>query len=181
MILNSDLILYHPLWERADAELCSKDGISLFNRLIDVYIIACSIGIKEDKSITDLEDKKDEDNITPKKSIGRNTYMSPTNTDLRELLDFMLQNAIINSKTISFDNDERLKLAFDPDYTIPKFSATTFLTGFANYGIEQIFNHIDSQSPIVAVDELFKYFNSLSESKYDEILKNITLDELKDI
>ena len=174
MLLNTDIILYHPLWERADAELCSKEGISLFNRLVDVYILACSIGIKEDKMLAVPEDSN-----SVVKTIGRNTYMSPTNTNLRELLDFMLQNAIINSKTLLFDIDERLKLAFDPDYSISKFSPATFLTGFANYGIDQIFKHIDSQSSLLAVDEIYKYFTSLEESKYEDILKNITLDSSK--
>ncbi len=171
MILNTDIILNHPLWERADNELCSKDGIALFNRLIDVYILACSIGIKEDKTITEIDAPAQNP-----KTIGRNTYMSLTNTDLRELLDFMLQNAIINSKSLDMSVDDRLKLAFDPDFSMPKFSPASFLTGFANYGITEIFNHIDSQSSLVAVDELYKYFSSLEESKYDDILSNLTLD-----
>lgn len=171
MLLNTDIMLYHPIWERADTELCSKEGISLFNRLVDVYILACAIGIKEDKTLAAPEDVN-----SVVKTIGRNTYMSLTNTNLRELLDFMLQNAIINSKTLSFDVDERLKLAFDPDYTFSKFSPASFLTGFANYGIDQIFKHIDSQSSLLAVDEIYKYFTSLEESKYEDILKNITLD-----
>ena len=171
MILNTDIILNHPLWERADNELCSKDGIALFIRLIDVYILACSIGIKEDKTITEIDAPAQNP-----KTIGRNTYMSLTNTDLRELLDFMLQNAIINSKSLDMSVDDRLKLAFDPDFSMPKFSPASFLTGFANYGITEIFNHIDSQSSLVAVDELYKYFSSLEESKYDDILSNLTLD-----
>ena len=105
--------------------------------------------------------------------------MSLTNTDLRELLDFMLQNAIINSKTLAFSEDDRLKLAFDPDFVIQKFSPASFLTGFANYGINEIFKHIDSQSSLVAIDELYKYFSELEDSQYEEILKNITLDVLK--
>jgi hypothetical protein len=176
MILNSDLILSYPLWERADDELCGKEGIALFNRLVDVYILACSIGIKDDKAIQNYDDQL----ISPK-SIGRNTYMSPTNTNLRDLLDFMLQNALLNSSLINFDIDERLKLAFDPDYNVSKLSAAQFLTGFANYGIKEIFDHIDSKSSIVAVDELYKYLNSIAESKYDDILKNITLEQLKNL
>lgn len=175
MTLNTDLMLYHPLWERADNELCSKDGIAIFNRLVDVYILACSIGIKFDKTITPAS----EEQLQSPKTIGRNTYMSLTNSDLREALDFMLQNAVINSKTISFSEDERLKLAFDPDYVITKFSPASFLTGFANYGIAEIFKHIDSQSSLVAIDELYKYFTLLEDSQYDDILKSITLDNLK--
>lgn len=173
MILNSDIMLHHPLWERVDNELCNKDGIGLFNRLIDVYILACAIGIKEDKVIDEIEEP-----LASPKSIGRNTYMSMTNTDLKETLDFMLQNALINSNTIKFNEEERIKLAFDPDYTVSKFSAAAFLTGFANYGIKCIMEQVDSNSPIVVIDGLYQYFNSLAESKYEEILRTITLEEL---
>ena len=176
MILNSDIILSHPLWERADNELCGKDGIALFERLVDIYILACSIGIKEDKTVIEFENP-----LNPTKSIGRNTYQSLTNENLRNSLDFMLQNAIINSKTLDLDIDERLRLAFDPDYNSTKISPTGFLTGFANYGIEQIFHHIDSNSSVVALDELYSYLNGLEETKYDDILASITLDELKKI
>lgn len=174
MILNSDLILYHPLWEKADNELCGKDGIGLFNRLIDVYILACAIGVKEDKTVTEYEMP-----LSNPKSIGRNTYMSPTNVDLSNLLSFMLQNILLNSKTISLEMDERLKLAFDPDYNINKLRATELLNGFANYGIEQIFSRIDSVSPLVAVEEIHSYFEEMSDTMLDDILKTITLDELK--
>ena len=174
MILNSDIILAHPLWERADNELCSKDRIGLFGRLVDVYVLACSIGIKEDKVVTSLENP-----LNPPKSIGRNTYQSIINENLKKLLDFMLQNALINSKTIDFDMDERLKLAFDPDYVNNKLSAANFLTGFANYGIERIFEKLTSAASIVGIDELYIYLSSLEESKYDDILANITLEDIK--
>ena len=173
MILSSDLILTHPLWERADEELCNKNGLAIFNRLVDVYLIACAIGIKEDKTIL----KIDEPLINPK-NIGRNTYQSQMNTDLSDTLSFLLQNALINSSTIDFDIDTRLKLAFDPDFEVSKLSAASFLTGFANYGIEQIFNHITSKSSITAVAELYRYFHDLQESKYDDILKYLTLEDI---
>lgn len=172
MILNSDINLIHPLWERADNELCDNSELGIFNRLVDVYVLACAIGIKEDKTLTEIENP-----LENTKSIGRNTHRE--NLDLRDMLDFMLQNALINTSTLKFDLDERLKLAFDPDYNVSKLSATNFLTGFANYGIEKIFECIGSKSSLVAVSELYSYFESLSESRYDEILKNITLEDLE--
>lgn len=171
MILNSDINLIHPLWERADNELCDNSELGIFNRLVDVYVLACAIGIKEDKTLTEIENP-----LENTKSIGRNTHRE--NLDLRDMLDFMLQNALINTSTLKFDLDERLKLAFDPDYNVSKLSAANFLTGFANYGIEKIFECIGSKSSLVAVSELYSYFESLAESRYDEILKNITLEDL---
>ena len=174
MDLNSDLVLYHPLWEQADNELCNNNELGIFNRLIDIYVLACAIGIKEDKTINDIENP-----LPTPKTIGRNTHRE--NEDIRNILDFMLQNAIINSTMIDYDIDERLKLAFNPDHTIKKFHPANFLNGFANYGLTKIYEHIETKSSLVALDELYKYFDSLTESKYEEILKNITLDDIENI
>ena len=175
MRLTSDIILYHKNWERADDELCNSASIGLFSRLVDLFLVACAIGIREDKT----SDVPDELSLDNPKNIGRNTYQSLANTDLYDLLDFMLQNAILNSKTINLDEDERLKLAFDPDYNNKKISPMNFLVGFANYGLEQIYKKIDSKASIIAIDELYKYFNSLTLTKYDDLLLNFTIEDLK--
>lgn len=176
MILNSDLILYHPLWEKADNFFCNKDAACLFNRLVDIYLIACAIGIKEDKIVTEIQYP-----LENPKSIGRHTYISMQNSDLSDALQLMLQNALINTKTINLDLDERLKLAFDPEYNANKLSASALLNGFANYGIEQIFEHVTSESSLTAIDQLHKYLETLVDFNYEQILNNITLDDLKNI
>lgn len=173
MTLTSDITLYHPLWERADNELCGKDGIGLFKRLVDVYLVATAIGIREDKVVDNTDTP-----LEQPKTIGRNTYQSQLNTDLFDTIEFMLQNALVNTATIRIDNDERLKLAFDPEYSTEKLRPAEFLTGFANYGIERIFEHIDSSSPLVVISDLHQYFESLSDISIDEILAEITLDDL---
>ena len=174
MQLSSDLEMRNPLWERADNELCSNNELGIFNRLVDVYVLACAIGIKEDKVIYDAD--IDNPLATPK-TIGRNTHRE--NLDIRDLLDFMLQNALIHSQTINLDMDERLKLAFNPDYNNKKLRAADFLTGFANYGITKIFENLASRSSLVAVSELYTYFEIVSDSQYDELLKNITLEDIE--
>ena len=173
MILNSDLILYHPLWEKADNFFCNKDAACLFNRLVDIYLIACAIGIKEDKTITEIQYP-----LENPKSIGRNTIFSMQNSELSDALGIMLQNALINSQTINLDLDERLKLAFDPEYSISKLSAASFLNGFANYGIEKIFEHVTSEASLTAIDQLYKYLESMVDSNYEQLLQNITLEDL---
>lgn len=175
MRLNSDFILYHPLWEKADDLLINQH--KLFNRLIDIFLIACSIGIKDDKQIPN---EAIENQLSQPKNIGRNTYQSAINTDLDDTLTLMLQNAIINSNYVSFDLDERLKLAFNPDYDNKKFSAATTLISFANYGIEQIFKNINTDLPSMTIaDDLYKYLNSLKDDKYDDLVANITLEDMK--
>lgn len=169
MELSSDINLTHPLWSRADNELCNNNEIGIFNRLVDVYVIACAIGIHDDKTISYVEEQ---DAVS--KSIGRSTHRE--NDDLRTMLEFMLQNALLHSKTIKYDMDERLKLAFDPTYNVKNFSAASFLTGFANYGLEQIFNKIDSKSSLVVVSEIYDLLEGMTAARYDEILKQIALD-----
>ena len=173
MTLTSDITLYHPLWEKTDNDLCDKDGIGLFKRLIDAYILAAAIGIREDRCITTIEDP-----LEQPKTIGRNTYQSQLNTDLFDVLEFMLQNAIINSSTVSYSTDERLKLAFDPDYYVDKLKPAEFLTGFANYGITKIYDSIDSSSSIVAIHDIYKYLDSQSSDSIEELLSEITLENL---
>ena len=149
MILNADLILYNPLWERADNELCNKKAYGIFNRLIDLFVIACAIGIKEDK-VADAGETP----LENPKSIGRNTYQSSLNEDLYSILEFMLQNAILNSKTIDFDDEKRIKMAFDPEYQEKKFSPSNFLVGFANYGLQQIYSAINGTSSLIIIEEV---------------------------
>jgi hypothetical protein len=176
MQLSSDLEMRHPLWARADEELCSNNELGIFNRLVDVYVIACAIGIKEDAVIKDSEIDSP---LSSPKTIGRNTHRE--NQDVRDLLDFMLQNALIQTKTLNISEDERLELAFNPDYDNKKIRAAEFLTGFANYGITKIFENMSSRSSLVAMEELYKYFESLSNAPYEDILKAITLEELNNL
>ena len=173
MILSSDIYLKDPLWERVLNELCAKNELGIFNRLVDVYVLACAIGIKEDKIISESDITNP---LATPKQIGRNTHRE--NDDIRDLLDSMLQNALLHSKTIDFDDDERLKLAFNPDYVNKKIRADDFLTGFANYGIHEIYGIISSHSSLVALSDLYEYFESLSNDRYDDLLKTLTLEDI---
>lgn len=175
MQLSSDLEMFHPLWERADNELCSTNELGIFNRLVDVYVLACAIGIKEDKVINNDEI---ENPLSSPKTIGRNTHRE--NLDIRDLLDFMLQNALLNTSTLNIDEDERLKLAFNPDYVHKKINAANFLTGFANYGITKIYENIKSNSSLIVESELYGYFEEMANVQYEYILKNITLEDILD-
>ena len=173
MILTSDIDLRLPLWERADNELCDKNGLGIFRRLVDVYVLACAIGIKEDKVILDSEIK----NPLTSKSIGRNTHRE--NLDIRDMLDSMLQNILLNSDRLTLNDDERIKLAFDSTYVNKKIRAVELLNGYANYGLTRIFDVLSSNASLVAEDDLYKYFESLSNAQYDKLIETITLDDLK--
>lgn len=165
MQLSSDFFLCHPLWEKADAELVHSLG--LYGRLIDVFVIACAIGIQEDKIIL----KKDIDEpLENEKTIGRNTYLSAGNADLGDVLNFMLQNAIINTSHLDWDSEKRLEAALNPDCVIEKFRPTEFLVSFANYGIVQIFEHVNqsTHSSAIIQKELNNYYQEIVDKNYYE-------------
>lgn len=175
MQLSSDLIMNHPLWEKAEEVLIKRTKI--FNRVIDIFIIACSIGIKEDKQIPNEDIDED---VKQTKTIGRNTYLAIGNSDLSDILNHLLQNAIISSNNLPFDINERLKLAFNPDYDNPKFSPANFLVSFANYGITKLFENIKEDLPDMSIsDDIYSYLNTLCDSRYEELISGITLEELK--
>ena len=92
----------------------------------------------------------------------------------------MLQNALLNTATLNIDEDERLKLAFNPDYVNKKINAANFLTGFANYGITKIYENIKSNSSLIVESELYGYFEEMANVQYEYILKNITLEDIHD-
>lgn len=175
MRLSSDLMMNHPLWEKAEDVLINRT--KLFGRMVDIFIVACSIGIKEDKCIPN---ETIDDALKQPKTIGRNTYQSMGNADLSELLDYMLQNAIVTSNNLPFDTDERLKLAFNPDYENSKFSPAGFLVSFANYGITKIFENVKEDLPDMAISaDIYGYFNGLCDSNYEDLLNGITLDDIQ--
>ena len=173
MILSGDFILVHPKWQLADDELVHN--IKVFNRLVDVFVCACALGIKDDKIIPNSEIEYP---LSPVKSISRSTIGE--HEDLSSMLDLMLQNAIINSRHLNYDVGTRLKLAFDPDYNEKGFSPNGFMISFANYGIEQIFDniHLDSTNPLLVAQELENYFSKCKDLDIDNIIAGISLEEI---
>lgn len=165
MQLNSNFLLYHPLWEKADTDLVHSLG--LYRRLIDVFVIACAIGIQEDKIIPAKDITEPLENA---KEINKSTYQSASNADLDDVLNFMFQNAIINTSHLDWDSDKRLKVALDPDCVIEKFRPTEFLISFANYGIVQIFQHVNQSTHSAAIiqKELNDYYQEIVDKNYYE-------------
>ena len=132
MTINGDIILKNTVWKDGVSKFV--DEKSLFRRNVDLFIVACSIGIYYDKR--EENDMNDDDQHIL--SIGRNTYMVK-NEDLNYILNFLFQNAILNTKTIDINPDVRLNIAFDPDYDFKigkqKFNPASFLVEFASYGM----------------------------------------------
>ena len=167
MNVTGDIILRHTLWTDAEDSLCKG---FIFERLVDLFVVACAIGIKEDKYI----ENNMQDDDKPK-SIGRNTYLVK-NEDLTTIITFLFQNAVLNSKTVSFDNDTRLRIAFDPDFPDERskiqFSPTNFLVKFANYGVSKILEW-KSDSDIEYIDRIKNEIDEMLLKDYSDIIKQI--------
>lgn len=121
-----DIYLKHNIWLKA-FEL--RDELVIFKRVVDVFIVALSIGVADDE-IVEIEEFENP------KSIGRNTLNS--NDDVKHLLTFLYQNAILSTKHISLDKDERKKIAFNHDNIDLKYVPSNFLLPYANYGMTKI-------------------------------------------
>ena len=151
MILSGDINLRHELWIDAKENLTDK---FIFPRLVDLFVVCCAIGISDDKII--------EHNIKAEEapSIPRVTYLTK-NEDLNTIITFMFQNAILTSNLIDYDNKTRLRLAFDPDFTLSDFSATSFLAKFATYGLSVI-KGLENDNQLVYIKNIHDYIDSKS-------------------
>lgn len=134
MDIKGDISLKYIGWEDEKVnQLVYTSSIpnstAFFGRTIDLFIVACSIGILEDKRIPNEGQKE-------YNSIGRNTYI--TNDDVSRIFHFLFENAILTTRTVNFDNETRMKLAFDSNFNLEKFSPNNFLVEFANYGVDKI-------------------------------------------
>lgn len=175
MEIRGDLQLKYSSWEKARA-LTNFDNfatIGLFDRLIDLFIVACAIGILYDEwKSNDLEKEV--------QTINRNTYGSIQNEDVYRILNFMFKNAILTTKKVPFDNETRLKIAFDSSYTEEKFSPTNFLVEFANYGIDIILEECTNHD-IETISKLKERLAGMVNPDYEKILNDISkeMDEME--
>ncbi|UKI50863.1 MAG: hypothetical protein L6U99_05875 [Clostridium sp.] len=83
----------------------------------------------------------------------------------------------MNSSNVSFDNETRMRLAFDPDFPDDKakinFSPTNFLVKFANYGLSKIYENYN-------VNDLSFYFK-YKKNKIDEMMMKDYSDVIAEI
>jgi hypothetical protein len=129
MQVRSDIVLRYQEWEKME-DLTVNLGI--FDRFVDIFILALSLGINADEVIDETEGAQ----LANPKNIPRNTII--TNSEISERIEFLYQNAVLNSKKINFTDEIRMKLAFDDEYTVDGFRQWDFLIKFANYGMKQI-------------------------------------------
>jgi hypothetical protein len=162
MNFNTDLNLNHSSWDNSKKLL--EGEYKVFDRMIDLFIVACSIGVLFDKRV-----KSDEKN-TEAHNIGRNTII--TNDDVSERLEFLFQNAILTTNSEKFEEVDRLKMAFSDLFKPEKFSANTFLIEFANFGIDHLLTKI-SENPSKSIINMIDAIKDLAIKKdynFEEVI-----------
>jgi len=164
MKITSDLFLRGDVWLKLREVLIDKHQI--FARVVDYFVVACSIGVAADawtESDGDLSN-----------TIARDTYQ--VNYDISDIFDFMFKNAILTSKLIDYPIDIRLKMAFDDEFKDDAFSTSLFIVKFANYGAQKILE-ICSEHDIETADNFIELVNDYIADNYkdnmDKLLEDI--------
>lgn len=163
MKITGDIQLRGKIWDDLRMELIEKHLI--FKRAVDYFVIACAIGIAADEMV----ESDGEVTLT----IARDTYQ--VNSDLSDIFDFMLKNALIASKKIGLDPETRLNMAFDVDYVDDKISPIPFLVKFANYGAQKILE-IVSEHDLKTSDDLLTLVRNYIEDNYKDGKDHIIFD-----
>lgn len=160
MILNSNLSLKHSAWYKMQdlypVQGGPKPKVGLFPRLIDLFIVACTIGMKLNKRVPN--DQTEE--IT---GINSKTYNDPINDDLKRILDYLLKMLILTMdvpELKNVDTTTKQKLAFSSEYNVEKFNAASILCEYANAGVIELCNLIGS-SDTETIDNIITYIKEL--------------------
>lgn len=160
MEITTDIVLKGSKWRKALIAFApffpqsSQPNYSL-------YIISMSIGMMYDKQEDIAGEETDEDKeLRP--SVPR-TVLHSHNTDL----DFLFQSAILTSDLVSYNEDQRMSLAFDPKCDI-KINKLEFMTKFANFGVGKLLDQA-SDEPLESMENLKKFLASTFEGYNYEI------------
>lgn len=160
MEITSDVILKGADWRKALDSLSPFFPQSLQPNY-SIYVISMSIGIMYDKQ-ADYAGEENELEKENRASVPR-TVLHPHNTDL----DFLFQSAILASNLVSYTEEERMDLAFNPSSEI-KMNRLEFLTRFANFGVTKLLQQI-SDEPIETMEHIKCFLASTVEGYNYEI------------
>lgn len=131
--ITSEIMLKGDYWTTA---INSLSNIFKTRTNYSIYLLSTVIGILYDRQIEELT-YSDELGSIP--SVPRNVF----NTN-SEIFDYLFQAAILTTKNVLLDENERLDLAFNEKRT--DFNRVQLLTKFANYGVTKLIELIGSDN-----------------------------------
>ena len=156
MELTSDFLLKGPVWVNTIEKLST---IFKTRTNYEIFMVCLAIGIMYDQRIPAFEDQ----DMDPK-NVPRNVIQN--NDDGR--LDFMLQSAILATKTENLTEDERLELAFGERKENEEFSKHDFLLSFANFGVTKLADLV-GENDIESMEKIKNFLVSTMEGTNYEI------------
>lgn len=134
-----------------------------------IFAISVSIGIMYDRQSEMAGDETPEEKEN-RPSVPR-TVLHRHNMDL----DFLFQSAILTTSLVSFSDEQRMDLAFNPSTEI-KFNKLDFLTKFANFGVTKFLEQ-GSDEPIEAMQKIKSFLASTMEG-YNYEIDGISEDDI---
>lgn len=169
LTITSDATLKGPVWAATIDRLVG----TVFKTNWELYSLCISIGLMYDCQI-ESNDMVPENYVAEPRSVPRTVMLQSQNF---ALLKVMLQTAFITTKHLNYNEDKRLELAFNKE-SIIDFNPISFLTNFANYGIEKISNAIADTEGIETLVILMNFLNSTYEDGVNVIDDEIDIDEI---
>lgn len=170
MEITGDVILKGCNWRKA-LDLFAPFFPQALQPNYSLFAISISIGIMYDRQeeIAGEETPEEKEN---RASVPR-TVLHPHNTDL----DFLFQSAILTTSLVTFNEEQRMDLAFNPSTEI-KFSKLEFLTKYANFGVGKLLEQ-GSDDPIEAMQNIKSFLASTIEG-YNYEIDSISEDDLSE-
>ena len=168
MEIKGDVILKGSKWRKA-LDVLSPFFPQSLQPNYSVFVLSISVGIMYDQQL-DIAGEETEEEKENRASVPR-TVLHPHNTDL----DFLFQSAILTSMTVSYNEDERMSLAFNPDCDI-EINKIEFLTKFANFGVGKLLEKV-GEEPVETMQNIKSFIASTIEG-YNYEIDAISEDEL---
>lgn len=169
MEATSDAILKGQIW----AETIDRLVGPVFKTNWDIFALCISIGIMHDQQI-ESDDMVSEEYVAEPRYVPHVVMGQTKNI---ALLGFMMQTALITTKHVNYNEDERLELAFDENQKLP-FNPIYFFTKFANYGVKKISDVIEGKDGIEMLEALMVFLNSIYETGVEGIEDELLIDEI---
>lgn len=158
MELTTDVLLHGTDWTRAIDQL----GCIFKTRTnYSIFMLCLTIGVMYDQRI-----EKPVENGEDVKTVPRNVMQNNDNGKL----DFIFQAAILSTTSESFDEEQRLELAFGEK---SDFNKIGFLTSFANFGVTKLVTLIGN-TPVESMENIKNFLASTVEGR------NFDIDSLPD-
>lgn len=170
MEITSDVMLKGSDWRKA-LDLFAPFFPQTLQPNYSIFAISISIGIMYDRQLEVAGEETPEEKEN-RPSVPR-TVLHPHNTDL----DFLFQSAILTTALVSFTEEQRMDLAFNPSTEI-KFAKLDFLSKYANFGVGKLLEQ-GSDDPIEAMQKIKTFLASTIEG-YNYEIDGISEDDLTD-